>query len=72
VVARDLDVELREALKWHAGLSEHDPDKHDMAAFVYMTCARAEWRKAEMLRAAAVRAEQREKRRRSRHDERPK
>lgn len=60
MVARDLDAELREALEWHAGLSEDDPDKHDMSAFIYMTCARAEWRKADLLRAA--------ERRRSAHE----
>jgi cell wall assembly regulator SMI1 len=62
----DLDTELREMLTWHDGLSEDDPRKHEITAFVYMTCARAAWRKVDMLRAAERRAEHRRSRREQR------
>jgi hypothetical protein len=33
----DLGTELQEMLEWLDGLSETDPDKHEMKAYIYMT-----------------------------------
>jgi hypothetical protein len=46
----NLNPELREMLKWLDGLSDTDPDKHDMKAHIYMTLARSEWRWADRYR----------------------
>lgn len=46
----NLDPELREMLKWLDGLSENDPDRHEMKAYIYMTLARSEWRWADRYR----------------------
>jgi hypothetical protein len=56
----DLDTEMHEMLAWHAGLSETDPRKHEMTAFIYMTCARAAWRKADYFRRQEARRSRRE------------
>lgn len=63
-----IDDDLRDMLIWHDALSEDDPRKHEITAYVYMTCARAAWRRADMARAGAARAEQRAEARRSRRE----
>jgi hypothetical protein len=39
-----------EMWSWIHSLPEDDPDKHEMLAYVWMTCARAAWRRAEFCR----------------------
>jgi hypothetical protein len=62
----DLGPELREALEWLDGLSDTDPDKHEMIAYIYMTLARSHWRMADRYRQIQRETERRTERRRSR------
>lgn len=46
---------------WFNGLAEDDPDRYEFTAFVYMTCARAAWRRADLCRASQARRSLRER-----------
>jgi len=50
-----------EMTTWYDGLAEDDPDRYEFTAFVYMTCARAAWRRADLCRASAARRSLRER-----------
>lgn len=48
-----------EMVDWLASLPEDDPDKHEMLGFIWITCARASWRRAELCRSSAARRSRR-------------
>jgi len=55
MITADLDTRWAEMWAWLATLPDDDPDKHEMLAHVWMTCARSAWRRADHCRAVAAR-----------------
>lgn len=58
----DIDAQWNEMLTWLTGLPEDDPIKHETLGFIWMTCARAAWRKAERYKALEAHRSAREHR----------
>lgn len=50
-----LDEQWNEMLAWLVGLPDDDPVKHEVLATIWITCARAAWRRADHCKALEAR-----------------